>query len=106
MVELLHLFTSRMSYLILSPIQRGEEQDREEGEMAQTKLGGGRNRGGGKVGRREKKKSKRLGRREKLAQKVGRSEIYPPVPPLLNSAPRTVSARNFIGHTSLESDEL
>ena len=36
---------------------RGEEQNREEGEMAQTKLGGGRNRGGGgKVGRREKKK--------------------------------------------------
>ena len=25
--------------------QRGEEQNREEGEMAQTKLGGGRNRG-------------------------------------------------------------
>ena len=24
---------------------RGEEQNREEGEMAQTKLGGGRNRG-------------------------------------------------------------
>ena len=42
---------------------RGEEQNREEGEMAQKKLGGGRNRGksrekeeigGGKVGRREK----------------------------------------------------
>ena len=26
-------------------IERGEEQNREEGEMAQTKLGGGRNRG-------------------------------------------------------------
>ena len=26
-------------------IMRGEEQNREEGEMAQTKLGGGRNRG-------------------------------------------------------------
>ena len=25
--------------------QRGEEQNREEGEIAQTKLGGGRNRG-------------------------------------------------------------
>ena len=25
--------------------RRGEEQNREEGEMAQTKLGGGRNRG-------------------------------------------------------------
>ena len=58
--------------------------------MAQTNLGGGRNRGE-KVGRREKKKSKCLGRREKLAQKVGkreklaqkvgRREIYPPVPP-------------------------
>ena len=42
--------------------------------MAQTKLGGGRNRGGGEVEKREKKKSKRLGRREKLAQKVGRRE--------------------------------
>ena len=55
--------------------------------MAQTKLGGGRNSRGEKVGRREKKKSKRLGRREKLAQKVGRREIYPlflppPPPPL------------------------
>ena len=48
--------------------KRGEEQNREEGEMAQTKLGGGRNRGK-KVGRREKKKRNRLGRREKLAQK-------------------------------------
>ena len=27
------------------PWERGEEQNREEGEMAQTKLGGGRNRG-------------------------------------------------------------
>ena len=26
-------------------IRRGKEQNREEGEMAQTKLGGGRNRG-------------------------------------------------------------
>ena len=26
-------------------IERGEEQNREEGEMAQKKLGGGRNRG-------------------------------------------------------------
>ena len=33
--------------------KRGEEQNREEGEMAQIKLGGGRNRGK-KVGRREK----------------------------------------------------
>ena len=33
---------------------RGEEQNREEGEMAQKRLGGGRNRGE-KVGRREKK---------------------------------------------------
>ena len=39
-------------------ITRGEEQNREEGEI------------GGKVGRREKKKSKLLERREKLAQKV------------------------------------
>ena len=30
----------------LGSIQRGEEQNREEREMAQTKLGGGRNRGG------------------------------------------------------------
>ena len=52
---------------LLSPLLRGEEQNREEGEMAQKKLGGGRNRG--KVGRREKKKRNRLGRREKLAQK-------------------------------------
>ena len=58
--------------------------------MAQKKLGGGRNRGG-IVGRREKKKRNRLGRREKLAQKsrgreklaqkLGRREISPPVPP-------------------------
>ena len=61
-------------------MKRGEEQNREEGEMAQIKLGGGRNRGK-KVGRREKKKSWRLGRKEKLAQEVGRREIYPPVPP-------------------------
>ena len=27
------------------PLWRGEEQNREEGEMAQIKLGGGRNRG-------------------------------------------------------------
>ena len=50
---------------------RGEEQNREEGEMAQTKLGG----------RREKKKRNRLEMREKLAQKVGRREIYSPVSP-------------------------
>ena len=72
--------------------KRGEEQNREEGEMAQTKLGGGRNRGK-KVGRREKKKRNRLGRREKLAQKSREEgeissesrekEIYPPVPPPL-----------------------
>ena len=37
--------------------------------MAQTKLGGGRN------------WLKKVRRREKLAQKVGRREIYPPVPP-------------------------
>ena len=48
---------------------RGKEQNREEGEMAQKKLGGGRNIGG------------KVGRREKLAQKVGRREIYSPVPP-------------------------
>ena len=46
---------------------------------------------GEKVGRREKKKRNRLGRREKLAQKsrgreklaqkLGRREISPPVPP-------------------------
>ena len=36
--------------------KRREEQNREEGEMTQKKLGGGRNRGE-KVGRREKKKS-------------------------------------------------
>ena len=28
-----------------TPLERGEEQNREEGEMAQKKLGGGRNRG-------------------------------------------------------------
>ena len=63
-----------MFYRIGDTVMRGEEQNREEGEMAQKKLGGGRNRGGGEVGRREKNKSKRLGRREKLAQKVGRRE--------------------------------
>ena len=36
---------------------------------------------GGKVRRREKMWGKRLGRREKLAQKVGRREIYSLVPP-------------------------
>ena len=30
----------------LRSLMRGEEQNREEGEMAQKKLGGGRNRGG------------------------------------------------------------
>jgi len=29
----------------LNSLERGEEQNREEGEMAQNKLGGGRNRG-------------------------------------------------------------
>ena len=62
--------------------ERGEEQSREEGEMAQKKLGGGRKRnvtvsGGGRNW------PKKVGRREKLAQKVGRREIYPPVPPPL-----------------------
>ena len=32
-------------YRDVAPLRRGEEQDREEGEMAQIKLGGGRNRG-------------------------------------------------------------
>ena len=50
-----------------------EEQNREEGEKAQKKLGGGRIR--------EKKKRNRLERREKLAQKVGRKKIYPLFPP-------------------------
>ena len=38
-------------------LKRGEEQNREEGEMAQIKLGGGRNRG----------KSREEGEKEKLA---------------------------------------
>ena len=59
--------------------KRGEEQNREEGEMAQTKLGGGRN--SGESREEGEKKSWILGRREKLAQKVGRREIYLPVPP-------------------------
>ena len=58
--------------------EKWPKQSWEEGEI------------GEKVGRREKKKSKRLGRREKLAQKVGRreklaqkvgrKEIYTPFP--------------------------
>ena len=48
--------------------------------MTQKKLGGGRNRGE-KVRRREKLGGKRLGRSAKLAQKVGRREIYSPVHP-------------------------
>ena len=42
---------AKMSVTLTSPIvnqgtiRRGEEQNREEGEMAQKKLGGGRNRG-------------------------------------------------------------
>ena len=52
--------------------EKWPKQSWEEGEI------------GRKVGRREKKKSKRLGRREKLAQKVGRREIYPLFhPPLI-----------------------
>ena len=31
--------------VLIGSLKRGEEQNREEGEMAQTKLGGGRNRG-------------------------------------------------------------
>ena len=54
---------------------RGEEQNREEGEMAQKKLGGGK-----RLGKRERLAQK-VGRREKLVQKVGRREIYTPVPP-------------------------
>ena len=60
--------------------EKWPKQSWEEGEI-----------GGGGVGMSEKKKSKRLGRREKLAQKVGsreklaqkvgRRDIYPPVPP-------------------------
>ena len=60
--------------------EREEEQNREEGEMAQKK-----------VGRREKKKCNHLGRREKLAQKsreegeIGSESRekgdLPPVPP-------------------------
>ena len=47
-------------------IKRAEEQNREEGEMAQQKLGGGRNRG----------KSKEEGEKEKLG--VGRIELDGP----------------------------
>ena len=60
-----------------------------------------------KVGRREKKKSKCLGRREKLAQKVGRREklaqkverreIYPPVPP---PPPPSECTRNAISSST------
>ena len=46
--------------------KRGEEQNREEGEMAQKKLGGGRNRG----------KSREEGEKEKLG--VGRIELDGP----------------------------
>ena len=58
--------------------------------MAQKKLGGGRNRGkSSEEGEKEKLGVRRIeldgpgrvGRREKLAQKVGRREIYSPVPP-------------------------
>ena len=72
---------------------RGEEQNRQEGEMAQKKLGGGRNRGKKLGGGRKRNVTaegggrnwlKNVGRREKLAQKVGRREIYPPVPPPFN----------------------
>ena len=41
-------FPNRLFYLPLSSLssaERGEEQNREEGEMTQTKLGGERNRG-------------------------------------------------------------
>ena len=42
--------------LDLSPsLVRGEEQNREEGELAQIKLGGGRNRGKKKGGGRKRK---------------------------------------------------
>ena len=73
--------------------ERGEEQNREEGEMAQKKVGG---REIGVKSREEREKEKlgvgrikldgpgwgnqKVGRREKLAQKVGRREIYSPVP--------------------------
>ena len=50
-------------------------------EKKKTKRLGRREKLAQKVGRREKKKSKRLGRREKFAQKVGRREIHPPIPP-------------------------
>ena len=46
--------------------------------MAQTKLGGGRNR---EKSREEGEIGKKVGRREKLARKVGRREIYPLFPP-------------------------
>ena len=77
--------------LIEKYLERGEDQNEEEGEMAPKKLGGARNRRGGGVGRRERMSGKRLerreklaqkvGRREKLAQKVGRREIYSLTPP-------------------------
>ena len=38
----IHVLISSLENLVLN---EGEEQNREEGEMAQTKLGGGRNRG-------------------------------------------------------------
>ena len=82
---------------VVCALLRGEEQNREEGEMAQKKLGRGRNRGE-KVGRREKKKRNRLGRREKLAQKsreegeIGseskeKGDLPPCSPPLFRSYP-------------------
>ena len=43
LVQYIHV--THCSYSKLLPLQRGEEQNREEGEMAQKKLGGGRNRG-------------------------------------------------------------
>ena len=50
----------------MRPFQRGEEQNREEGEMTQRKLEGGRNRG----------KSREEGEKEKLGE--GRIELDGP----------------------------
>ena len=44
-VDSSRLIGSQRVFLFPPTIKRGEEQNREEGEMAQKKLGGGRNRG-------------------------------------------------------------
>ena len=76
-------------------LKRGEEHNMEEGEMGQTKLGGGRNKGKNREGgkketftfREEGEICSKRREGEKLTQKVGRREIYPPVPhPSINTS--------------------